>query len=127
MRGSRKKCEKPPFFVTLGQKAHFGLFLAKMAKTVKIIKKALGTFFSHLQALTKCKVSEKSKERFPIKSVTYVRTHVRTYVRTHVRTHERTRLLWSQTTIVERPKKNKKISKFLTPFFFLNTHASGLI
>ena len=45
--------------------AHFGQFLAKMAKTLKIIKKALGTFFSRLQALTNCKVSEKNNERFP--------------------------------------------------------------
>ena len=43
---------------------HFNQFLGKMAKTVKIIKKALGTFFSRLQALTNCKVSEKSNERF---------------------------------------------------------------
>ena len=64
--------------VILGQKGHFGQFLAKMAKTVKIIKKALGTFFSRLQALTNCKVSEKSNERFPRKSVTDIRTHGRT-------------------------------------------------
>ena len=37
-----------------------------MVKTVKIIKKVLGTFFSHFQALTKCKVSEKSNERLLI-------------------------------------------------------------
>ena len=61
---------------------HFDQFLAKMAKTVKIIKKALGTFFSHLQALTNCKVSEKSNEQFPRKRVTNVRTYGRTYVRT---------------------------------------------
>ena len=57
---------------------HFDQFLAKMAKTMKIIKKALGTFFSHLQALTNCKVSEKSNERFPRKRVTNVRTDGRT-------------------------------------------------
>ena len=51
---------------------------AKMAKTVKIIKKVLGTFFSRLQALSMCKVSEKSNERFPRKSVTHERTYVRT-------------------------------------------------
>ena len=52
-----------PNWVILGAKMpHFGQFLAKMAKTVKIIKKALGTFFSPLQALTNCKVSEKSNE-----------------------------------------------------------------
>ena len=79
MRGSGKKCKKPPFLVILAKKGHFGQFLAKMAKTVKIIKKALGTFFSHLQALTNCKVSEKSNERFPRKRVTNERTDVRTY------------------------------------------------
>ena len=63
---------------------HFDQFLAKMAKTVKIIKKALGTFFSHLQALTNCKVSEKSNERFPRKRVTNERTNVRTDERTDV-------------------------------------------
>ena len=46
-----------------------------MAKTVKIFKKAL---FSHLQALTNCKVSEKSNERFPRKSVADGRTYGRT-------------------------------------------------
>ena len=51
------------------QMANFNQFLAKMAKTVKIIKKVLRKFFSHLQALTNCKVSEKSYERFPRKSV----------------------------------------------------------
>ena len=57
MRGSGKKCKKPPYLVILAKKGHIGQFLAKMAKTVKIIKKALETFFSHLQALTNCKVS----------------------------------------------------------------------
>ena len=59
MRGSGKKMQKNSIFGHLGQKGHFGQFFSKMAKTVKIIKKALGTFFSHLQALTNCKVSEK--------------------------------------------------------------------
>ena len=74
--------QKTSIFGHLGQKGPFWKFLAKMAKTVKIIKKALGTFFSHLQALTNCKVSEKSNERFPRKSVAYERTDVRTYERT---------------------------------------------
>ena len=84
-----KKGKKPPFLVILGQKANFDQFLAKMAKTVKIIKKALGTFFSRLQALTNCKASEKSNERFPRKCVTDERTYERTYVRTYVRTDRR--------------------------------------
>ena len=77
MRGSRKKMPKSPFLSFLAKKGHFGQFLAK---TVKIIKKALGTFFSHLQALTNCKVSEKSNERFPRKNVTDARTQERTAV-----------------------------------------------
>ena len=56
---------------------HFDQFLAKMAKTVKIIKKALGTFFSNLQALTNCKVSEKVMNGFR-DGRTYERTYVRT-------------------------------------------------
>ena len=66
---------------TSSQMANFDQFLAKMAKMVKmvkIIKKALGTSFSRWQALTNCKVSEKSNERFPRKRVTYVRTDKRT-------------------------------------------------
>ena len=62
-------------FHTFNQGANFEQFLAK---TVKIIKKALGTFFSRLQALTNCKVSEKSNERFPRKSVAHGRTDGRT-------------------------------------------------
>ena len=74
----RKKCEKPPFFSKM---ANFGQFLAKMDKTAIFFKKALETFFSHLQALTNCKVSEKSNERFSSNSVTYGRTHARTHGR----------------------------------------------
>ena len=59
--------------------ANFDQFLAKMAKTVKITKKALGTFFLRLQALTNSKVSEKNNERFPRKSVAYERTNERTH------------------------------------------------
>ena len=79
MRGSEKNA-KTSIFGHLGEK---GQFFTKMAKTVKIFKKALGTFFSHLQALTHCKVSEKSNERFPRKSVTDERTHASTDVRTY--------------------------------------------
>ena len=64
MRGSGKKCKKPPFLVILAKKGHFGQFLAKMAKTVKIFKKALGTFFSRLQALTNCKFQKKVMNGF---------------------------------------------------------------
>ena len=38
--------------------ANVGQFLAKMGKTGFFLKKALGKFFSPLQALTNCEVSE---------------------------------------------------------------------
>ena len=63
-----KKCEKPLF---LAKKANFGQFLVK---TGIFVKKALGTFLSRLQALTNCKVSEKSNERFSRNCVTNERT-----------------------------------------------------
>ena len=54
-------------------------FAEKIAKTVKIIKKALGKFFSRLQALSMCKVSEKVMNGFREKaSHTDARTHTRT-------------------------------------------------
>ena len=53
-----------------------------MTKMMKIILKVFGTFFSHLQALTNCKVSEKSNERFPRKRGTNGRTDERTDERT---------------------------------------------
>ena len=59
----------------------FWQILAKMAKTVKIIKKALGKFFSRLQALTNFKVSEKSNVPFKRKSVAKIRTKTRTEFR----------------------------------------------
>ena len=54
---------------TSSQMANFDQFFAKMAKTVKIIKKALGIFFSRLQALTNCKVSEKVTNGFREKAL----------------------------------------------------------
>ena len=44
MRGSGKKVENLHFWTFLAKKANFGQFLAKMAKTVKIIKKRLEHF-----------------------------------------------------------------------------------
>ena len=78
-----KKNAKNLHFLSLwAKKAHFGQFLAKMAKTVKIIKKALGIFFLTFWTLTSYKISEKSNERFPRKSVPHGRTHARTDGRT---------------------------------------------
>ena len=73
--------------------------MAKMAKTVKIIKKAIATFFSHVQDLTNFKDSEKTNERFQRTSVTYGRTHVRTDVTPKV-----------SNDFAERPRNNFFIS-----------------
>ena len=59
------------------------IFWLKWQKGI-FLEKVLGTFFSHLKALTNCKVSEKSNERFSSNSVTYIHTHVRTHARTDV-------------------------------------------
>ena len=57
--------------------ANFGQFLTKMVKT-GIFQKSVWNILSRLQALINCKVSEKSNEWFPRKSVTDGRTYGRT-------------------------------------------------
>ena len=90
-----KKNAKNLHFLSLwAKKAHFGQFLAKMAKTVKIIKKALGTFFLTFWTLTSYKISEKSNERFPRKSFADRRTYGHTDATPKV----------SNNQLVERPK-----------------------
>ena len=69
--------------------AHFGQFFAKMGETGFFFKKALGTFFPPLQALTNCKVSEKSNERISRKAVANERMDRRTDGRTNERTNGR--------------------------------------
>ena len=97
-------CEKNAknlhFLAFWAKMANFEQFLAKMGKTGIFFKKALGTFFSRLQALTNCKVSEKSNERFPRKRVTNERTNERTYGRTNTTPKV-------SNDFVERPKKIK--------------------
>ena len=93
MNGMRKKCENLHFWAFWAKIANFGQFLAKMGKTEIFFKKTLGTFFSSLQALTNCKVSEKSNERFSSNSVTDGRTYGRTDVNPQV-----------SNEFVERPK-----------------------
>ena len=80
MKGFREKCEKPPFLGILGQNAQFWTVFGQNGRNGNFFKKALGTFFSHLQALTNCKVSEKSNERFSSNSVTDGRTDAHTDV-----------------------------------------------
>ena len=79
MTGFQEKCAKTSIFGHFGPKwPILDSFWPKWAKRGIFFKKALGTFFSHLQALTNCIVSEKSKERFPRKRVTNGLTDGRT-------------------------------------------------
>ena len=78
MKGFRKNAKNLHFWAFWAKMTNFGQFLAKMGETGIFFKKALGTFLSRLQALTNCKVSEKSNERFPRKSVAYERMDERT-------------------------------------------------
>ena len=58
----------------LGQNGQFWAVFGQNGQSKEIFKKALGTFFLRLQALTNCKVSEKSNERFSRNCVTNERT-----------------------------------------------------
>ena len=98
--GLRRKYEKPPFLGILGQN---GQFWTVFGQNGNFFKKALGTFFSHLQALTNCKISEKSNERFSSNRVTHARTDVCTYGWTNVNPQV-------SNEFVERPKNWKKFS-----------------
>ena len=80
MNGLRKNAKNLHFWAFWAKMPHFGQFLAKMGKTGFFFKKALGTFFPPLQALTNCKVSEKSNEQFSSNRVTNTLTHGRTDV-----------------------------------------------
>ena len=74
---SEKNAKNLHFWAFWAKIANFGHFWPKWAKR-DFFKKALGTFFPPLQALTICKVSEKSNER------------ISRYFRTNERTDERT-------------------------------------
>ena len=80
---------KWPILDSFGQNGQNGNFF----------KKALGTFFSHLQALTHCKVSEKNNERFREKAL---RTNEHTNVRTNT----------TPKVSNDRCSRDQKISKF---------------
>ena len=80
MNGLRKKAKNLHFWAYWDEMANFGQFLVKMGKTGIIFKKAHGTFFSHLQALTNCKVSEKVMNGF--EQSRDIRTNGHTYGRT---------------------------------------------
>ena len=78
--------------------AYFGQFLAKMGETGFFFKKALGTFFPPLQALTNCKVSEKSNERISRKAVADRQTDGRTNEQTYERTRAKFKVLSNSST-----------------------------
>ena len=65
----------------LGQNGQFWTVFGQNGQNGNFFKKALRKFFLLLQALTNCKVSEKSNERFSSNSVTDGRTYVRTDAR----------------------------------------------
>ena len=57
-----KNYEKPPFLGILGRK--FWSVFSQKGQNRNFFKKVLGKFFSHLQALIKCKFSEKGMDDF---------------------------------------------------------------
>ena len=74
----KKKIRKPPFLGILGQNCQFWTVFGQNGQNGNFFKKVLGTFFSRLQALTNCKVSEKSNERFSSNCATDARTDAQT-------------------------------------------------
>ena len=113
MNGLREKCEKPPFFGILGQEGQFWTVLGQNGRNGIFFKKALGTFLSRLQALTNCKVSEKSNEGIPRKRVAHGQTDKRTNGRTDRLTNEGyiTRLNNKKQACVAVVRRTTQISK----------------
>ena len=104
----RKKMHKTSIF------GHFGpkwpilySFWPKWAKR-DFFKKALGTFFSRLQALTNCKVSGKSNERFSRNRVTDVRTDVNPQFSNDFVERPKMTQIWSKRAIFEFSPKIRK-------------------
>ena len=96
MNALRKNAKNLHFLAFWAKMANFGPFLVKMGKTRIFFKKALGKILSRLQALTNCKVSEKSNYRFWSNPVTNARTDAKTDVNPQV-----------SNDFVERPKNQK--------------------
>ena len=78
MKGFREKCKNPPFLGILAKNGPFWTVFGQNGRNMIFFKKEFGTFFPPLQALTNCKVSEKSNERIS----RYFRTDGRTNGRT---------------------------------------------
>ena len=75
--------QKTSIFGHLGKKGPFWTVFGQNGQNGENYQKSAWNIFPRLQALTNCKVSEKSNERFPRKSVTDERMHARTDVRTN--------------------------------------------
>ena len=105
MRGSGKKMQKTYIFGHLGQKGSFWTVFGQNGQNGGNFQKSAWNIFSHPQALTNCKVSEKSNEWFPRKSVAHVRTDGRMYERTY----KQTQLLRSQRPVGRETKKQQAI------------------
>ena len=75
--GCEKKIRKSPFLDILGQNGQFWTVFGQNGQNWNFFKKALGTFFSYLQVLTNCKVSEKVMNGF---RATAWRTYGRTWI-----------------------------------------------
>ena len=68
---------KTSIFSHFGPKMQIMEFFGQNGQKGNFFKKALGKFLSRLQAITNCKVSEKSNERFSSNCVTDGRTNGR--------------------------------------------------
>ena len=97
---------KTSILVIFGQKGPFWTVFGQNGQNGENYQKSAWNIFSHLQALTNCKISEKSNERFPRKIVAYERTYGRT--------NGQTRLLRSQ-----RPVGRETKTPHLTEMSFL--------
>ena len=74
--------QKPPFLGILGQNGQFWTVFGQNGQNGKFFQKSAWKIFSRLQALTNCKVSEKSNEEFSRNCVIYEQTDERTGGRT---------------------------------------------
>ena len=110
MNGLWKNVKNLHFWAFWAKMTNFGQFLDKTGQTGIFFKKALGTFFSHLQALTNCKVSEKVMNGFQA-----------TAWRTYVLTDAQTWILRSRTTSSRDQKIENKLFRAKNPLITIFT------
>ena len=73
---SNIRIAKNPFLGILGQNDQFWTVFGQNGRNGNFSQKSAWNIFLLLKALVNCKVSEKSNERFPRKSVAYEQTYV---------------------------------------------------